>query len=106
MNEEALSELAKSQDLLSGLDDVEKKLAQGDVEGAMKALDQMAGAMDRMTAGLSRTAGIPDEKAQALMKDMLAFKEQLREGWSRRRRTPPARPRSCGPSTAAGWRSG
>ena len=79
MNEEALSELAKSQDLLSGLDDVEKKLAQGDVEGAMKALDQMAGAMDRMTAGLSRTAGIPDERAQALMKDMLAFKEQLQK---------------------------
>ena len=77
MNEEALSELAKSQDLLGGLDDVEKKLAQGDVEGAMKSLDQMAAAMDRMMAGLSRTAGRPDEKAQALMREMLAFKAQL-----------------------------
>jgi hypothetical protein len=77
MNAEALAELAKSQDLVAGLDEVEKKLAQGDVEGAMKALDQMAGAMDRMLAGLQRTAGRPDEKAQALMKEMLAFKEKL-----------------------------
>jgi chromosome segregation ATPase len=77
MNAEALAELAKSQDLMSGLDEVEKKLAQGDVEGAMKALDQMASSMDRMLAGLSRTAGMPDEKARALMKEMLAFKEQL-----------------------------
>jgi hypothetical protein len=77
MNEEALAELTKSQDLLGGLDDVEKMLARGDVEGAMKALDQMAGAMDRMMAGLSRTAGMPDQKAQALMREMMAFKEQL-----------------------------
>jgi hypothetical protein len=79
MNEEALAELAKSQDLMGGLDEVEKKLAEGDVEGAMKALDQMAGMMDRMMAGLSRTAGAPDEKTQALMKEMLAFKKQLEE---------------------------
>jgi hypothetical protein len=77
MNAEALAELAKSQDLMSGLDDVEKKLAAGDVEGAMKALDQMASSMDRMMASLSKTAGMPDAKAQALMKEMLAFKDQL-----------------------------
>jgi hypothetical protein len=79
MNEEALAELAKSQDLMGGLDEVEKKLAQGDVEGAMKALDQMASAMDRMMAGLSRTAGEPDEKTRALMKEMMAFRKQLEE---------------------------
>ncbi len=79
MNEEALAELAKSQDLLGGLDDVEKKLAQGDIEGAMKALDQLASAMDRMASGLSRTARMPDERAAALMKEMLAFKEQLEQ---------------------------
>ncbi len=77
MNQEALAELAKSQDLLGGLDEVEKKLAQGDIEGAMKALDQLASAMDRMASGLSRTARVPDERAAALMKEMLAFKEQL-----------------------------
>jgi hypothetical protein len=79
MNEEALAELAKSQDLMGGLAEVEKKLAQGDVEGAMKALDQMASAMDKMMAGLQRTAGEPDEKTRALMKEMLAFKKQLED---------------------------
>ncbi|ABC84034.1 DUF4175 family protein [Anaeromyxobacter dehalogenans] len=87
MNEEALAELAKSQDLMGGLDEVEKKLAAGDVEGAMKALDQMAGAMDQMLAGLERTAGRPDEKAQQLMKEMLAFKDQLEQVQSEQRRT-------------------
>jgi hypothetical protein len=32
-----------------------------------------------MLAGMQRTAGMPDEKAKALMKDMLAFKEQLEQ---------------------------
>ena len=77
MNAEALAELAKSKDLVGGLDEVEKLLAQGDVEGAMKALDRMASTMDEMVAGLERTAGRPDEKQQALMKEMLAFKEEL-----------------------------
>jgi hypothetical protein len=79
MNQEALAELSKSQDLVSGLDQIEKLLAQGDVEGAMKALDQMAGTMDQMLAGMQRTAGMPDENARALMKEMLAFKEQLEQ---------------------------
>ncbi|HET6438727.1 MAG TPA: hypothetical protein VFG59_11730 [Anaeromyxobacter sp.] len=79
MNEEALAELTKSQDLMGRLDEVEKKLAQGDVEGALKDLDQMASTMDRMMAGLSRTAGMPDERAQALMREMLAFKDQLQK---------------------------
>jgi hypothetical protein len=77
MNQEALAELQKSQDLVSGLDAIEQLLAKGDVEGAMKALDQMAATMDQMLAGMQRTAGMPDEKAQALMKEMLAFKQQL-----------------------------
>jgi DNA repair exonuclease SbcCD ATPase subunit len=87
MNEEALQELARSQDLMGGLDEAEKKLAQGDVEGAMKALDQMASAMDQMVAGLQRTAGLPDEKAAALMKDMLAFKDQLEKVETEQKKT-------------------
>jgi DNA-binding phage protein len=87
MNEEALEELAKSQDLMGGLDEAEKKLAQGDVEGALKALDQMASAMDQMVAGLQRTAGLPDEKAAALMKEMLAFKAELEKVESEQRKT-------------------
>jgi hypothetical protein len=77
MNEEALAELQRSQDLVGGLDEIEQLLARGDVEGAMKALDRMASTMDRMLAGMQRTAGMPDEKAQALMKEMLAFKDQI-----------------------------
>jgi hypothetical protein len=77
MNQEALAELAKSQDLVSGLDQIEQLLAKGDVEGAMKALDQMASSMDQLLAGMQRTSGMPDEKSSALMKEMLAFKDQL-----------------------------
>jgi hypothetical protein len=79
MNAEALGELAKSQDLASGMDQMEQMLAKGDVEGAMRALDQMASTMERMLAGMQRTAGMPDEKSRELMKDMLAFKESLEQ---------------------------
>ena len=79
MNAEALAEMERSQDMMAGLDEVERKLAQGDVEGAMKALDQMASQMDQMLAGLERTAGRPDEANQELMKEMLAFKDQLQK---------------------------
>ncbi len=77
MNREALAEMARSQDLVGGLDEIEKLLAKGDVEGAMRQLDAMASTMDQMLAGLKGTAGLPDEKAQALMKEMLAFKDQI-----------------------------
>src|SRR6266542_3543107 len=84
---EALSELAKGQDLAGGLDDVEQLLAKGDVEAAMRALDQMASQMDKMLAGMEKTAGMPDEKARALMKDMLAFKESLAQVKAEQERT-------------------
>ncbi len=87
MNAEALAELQRSKDLMGGLDQVEQLLAKGDVEGAMKALDQMASSMDQMLAGLQRTAGVPDEKAQALMKEMLAFKDQLEKVKAEQERT-------------------
>jgi hypothetical protein len=77
MNREALAEMSRSRDLMAGLEGIEEKLAKGDLEGAMKDLDAMASAMDEMLGGLQRTAGLPDEKAQALMKEMLAFKGQL-----------------------------
>ena len=79
MNREALAELAKSKDAMGGLDEVEKKLAAGDVEGAMKALDQLGNAVQEMLASLERTAGRPGEQNAALMKDMLAFKKELEE---------------------------
>jgi hypothetical protein len=79
MNKEALAELVKSNDALGGLDQVEKMLARGDVEGAMKALDQLGSAMQQMLSSLERTAGVPGQKNAELMKEMLAFKKQLEE---------------------------
>ena len=77
MNQDALAELAKSKDVAGGLDKVEEALARGDVEAAMKALDEMGGAMDQMVAGLEKTAGMPSEKNRALMKELRAFKAEL-----------------------------
>jgi hypothetical protein len=79
MNMEALAEMAKSKDAMGGLDEVEKMLAKGDVEGAMKALDQLGTTMQQMLSSLERTAGRPGEQNQALMKEMLEFKKQLED---------------------------
>jgi hypothetical protein len=79
MNEEALAELQRSGDVMGGLDKVEDLLAKGDVEGAMRELDALGGSMEKMLSQLRRTADLPDEKAQELMKEMLAFKRQLEE---------------------------
>jgi hypothetical protein len=59
------------------MDQIEQLLAKGDVEGAMRELDRMASTMDQLLAGMQRAAGMPDEKAAALMKEMLAFKDAL-----------------------------
>jgi methyl-accepting chemotaxis protein len=79
MNAEALAEMSRSEDVLGGLDEIESLLARGDVEGALRELDELAGSMERMLAGLERTAGLPDEKAAELMREMLAFKRELED---------------------------
>ena len=79
MNQEALAELLKSNDAMGGLDQVEKMLARGDVEGAMKALDQLGNVMQQMLSSLERTAGMPGQKNAELMKEMLTFKRQLED---------------------------
>lgn len=79
MNQEALAEMMKSNDAVGGLDEVEKLLARGDVEGAMKALDQLGNVMQQMLSSLERTAGMPGQKNAELMRDMLAFKRQLED---------------------------
>ncbi len=77
MNAEALAELQKEKDVKSGLDAAEEALQRGDVAAAMKALDQMGSQLDQMMAGLQKTSELPDAKQAELMKEMLAFKEQL-----------------------------
>jgi hypothetical protein len=101
MNRDALAELAKSENVAAGLDSVEKALARGDIEAAMKALDEMGSTMQQMLAGLERTAWMPSEKNRELAKELRAFKreldglrsdqqklgaetEQLREAWRQR----------------------
>jgi hypothetical protein len=79
MNAEALAEMSRADDVLGGLDEIESLLARGDVEGALRELDALGGSMERMLAGLERTAGLPDEKAAELMREMLAFKRQLED---------------------------
>ncbi len=77
MNAEALAEMARSKDMAGGLDRVEELLAKGDLDGALKELDALGGTLQEMLSSLQRTAGLPDEKAAALMKDMLSFKRDL-----------------------------
>ncbi|HET9555108.1 MAG TPA: DUF4175 family protein [Anaeromyxobacteraceae bacterium] len=77
MNAEALAELGKQKDMLGGLDAAEQALQKGDVAAAMKALDELGGQVDALMAGLERTSKVPDEKQKELLKEMLAFKEEL-----------------------------
>ncbi|MBI5068795.1 MAG: DUF4175 family protein [Deltaproteobacteria bacterium] len=79
MNMEALAEMSRQQDALSGLDQVEEMLQKGDLEGAMKALDALGSEMQEMVARLERTAGRPGEKNRELVKEMREFEQKVRE---------------------------
>lgn len=86
MNRDALEELAKSKDVAGGLDALEAALARGDVEAAMKALDEMGSTMDQMLAGLERTAGMPSERNRELARELREFKRELDAVRSEQRR--------------------
>ena len=77
MNAEAMAELAKNRDLGASMKRVEELLAKGDLEQAMKELDAMGNALQEMLSSLERTAGLPDQRNAALMKQMMAFKRDL-----------------------------
>ena len=79
MNAEAMAEMAKSQDLAGAMKRIEDLLAKGDVDQAMKELDAMGNTLQQMLSSLERTAGMPDERNAALMKQMMAFKKDLEE---------------------------
>ncbi len=79
LNAEAMAELMKQKDLSSPLDAIEQAIRRGDVAAAMKSLEQLSQQLDQLASGLERTAGRPDERQQALMQEMLAFKEQLEQ---------------------------
>jgi Domain of unknown function (DUF4175) len=77
MNAEAMAELGKQKDMLSGLDAAEKALEKGDVAAAMKALEEMSAQLDQLTAGLEKTAQVPDASQRELMQEMQTFKKEL-----------------------------
>jgi hypothetical protein len=77
LNAEAMAELQKQKSLDSPLDAIEQAIQRGDMAAAMKSLDQLSAQLDKLAAGLERTADSPDAGQQALMKEMLAFKDQL-----------------------------
>jgi len=77
MNRDALAELAKSKDLAGGLDELQQALERGDLEAAMKSLDQMGATMEKMLAGLERNAGMPSEKNRELVRELREFKQDL-----------------------------
>jgi hypothetical protein len=77
MNAEAMAELAKSQDLSSGLSKVEQMIAKGDLDAALKELDKMGSSMQQMLSQLQRTSSAPDAKNAALAKRMMALKREL-----------------------------
>jgi hypothetical protein len=77
LNAEALAEVERSRDMAGGLDRVEQALARGDLEGALKELDALGSTMQQMLSALQRTAGLPDEKAAELMREMRAFEQDL-----------------------------
>jgi hypothetical protein len=79
MNAEAMAELQKQGDMKSGLDAAEEAMKRGDVAAAMKALDELGSQLDQMMAGMKRTSEVPDAAQAELMKEMLAFKEQLEQ---------------------------
>jgi hypothetical protein len=79
LNAEAMAELMKQRDMGSPLDAIERAIQQGDVAAAMKSLDQLSAQLDQLASGLEKTAAEPDAGQRALMKEMLAFKEQLEQ---------------------------
>jgi hypothetical protein len=77
MNAEAMAEMARSQDALSGMKRVEELVARGDVDAAMKELDALGNALQEMLSSLQRTAGVPDERNAALARQMKEFQRDL-----------------------------
>ncbi|HET8733229.1 MAG TPA: hypothetical protein VFM45_05585, partial [Anaeromyxobacteraceae bacterium] len=77
MNAEALAEMARGQDVAGGMKRVEESLARDDVDAALKELDAMGSALQEMMASLGKTAGIPDERAAALGKQLRELRDEL-----------------------------
>lgn len=84
LNEEAMNELAKDQDMEAKLDDIEKMLAKGDVDAALKELDKLGQQLDDLEKSLAEKGGdaLDDkykeqaEKLSQLKDDLTALQEE------------------------------
>lgn len=82
LNLEAQRALAQEQDLLGQLDEVEKRVAEGDLEGALAEMQKLAMQMDALTESFGATAQSQvehDPALQALAEDLEAFDRDLAE---------------------------
>lgn len=77
MNAEALAELARSSDLMGGMDRVTELLQKGDLEAAMRELDAMGNALQQMLASLERTADHPNRQDEAFAKEVRELERRL-----------------------------
>ena len=78
LNEEALAELSKDKDMIGKLDDIQKMLAKGDVDKALKELDKLGQQMDELEKSLAARTGEPlNEKYRAQAEKMERLKDEL-----------------------------
>lgn len=88
LNLEAQRSLAKERDLLGQLAEVEKKVEEGDLEGALAEMQKLAMQMDALTESFGSAADSQVENDPALQKlaeDLQEFEEELAELESRQR---------------------
>ncbi|HLV60471.1 MAG TPA: DUF4175 family protein, partial [Fredinandcohnia sp.] len=80
LNLEAQRSLAKERDLLGQLDEVEKKVEEGDIEGALAEMQKLAMQMDALTESFGAAADQQvenDPALQQLAEALSAFEEEL-----------------------------
>lgn len=88
LNLEAQRALAQERDLLGQLDEVEKKVQEGDLEGALAEMQKLAMQMDALTEAFGETADSQLENDPALQKlaeDLQEFERELGELEARQR---------------------
>lgn len=78
LNAEALAQLTKNKDLLSGLDDVQRLLNEGKLDEALKRLARMSDQLDQMLASWQKqNKGFGSQKYRELTRKMMQFADQL-----------------------------
>jgi chromosome segregation ATPase len=77
LNRQALEELARNQDMVGGVDKVKKLLDQGDLEGALKALDELGNSLDAEQKQLQNAAGEAGQKFPELARKVDALSKDL-----------------------------